>query len=55
MAAAMSNDSSSSFLPASAFAVDVAGRVRCLVVHPGNPPDLLRCRRDEPAFGELGR
>ncbi len=33
--------SSSSFLPASAFADEVAGRARCLVAHPGNPPHLL--------------
>lgn len=34
--------SSSSFLPASAFAADLPGRARCLVAHPGNPPTLLR-------------
>ncbi|MDO9407362.1 MAG: 3-hydroxyacyl-CoA dehydrogenase [Patulibacter sp.] len=33
--------SSSSFLPASAFADDLPGRARCLVAHPGNPPYLL--------------
>jgi L-gulonate 3-dehydrogenase len=33
--------SSSSFLPASAFAADVPGRARCLVAHPGNPPYLI--------------
>jgi 3-hydroxyacyl-CoA dehydrogenase len=34
--------SSSSALPASSFASDLAGRGRCLVAHPGNPPYLLR-------------
>ncbi len=34
--------SSSSFLPASAFAEALPGRARCLVAHPGNPPYLLR-------------
>jgi L-gulonate 3-dehydrogenase len=34
--------SSSSFLPASSFAEGLAGRARCLVAHPGNPPYLLR-------------
>ena len=34
--------SSSSFLPASAFAAGLPGRARCLVAHPGNPPTLLR-------------
>jgi 3-hydroxyacyl-CoA dehydrogenase/3-phenylpropionate/cinnamic acid dioxygenase small subunit len=33
--------SSSSALPASAFASGLAGRGRCLVAHPGNPPYLL--------------
>jgi 3-hydroxyacyl-CoA dehydrogenase len=33
--------SSSSFLPASAFAESLPGRQRCLVAHPGNPPYLL--------------
>lgn len=33
--------SSSSFLPASAFAAELPGRARCLVAHPGNPPHLL--------------
>lgn len=33
--------SSSSFLPASAFADEVPGRSRCLIAHPGNPPHLL--------------
>ncbi|MGH6929892.1 MAG: 3-hydroxyacyl-CoA dehydrogenase [Dongiaceae bacterium] len=41
--------SSSSFLPASAFACDLAGRARCLVVHPGNPPYLLRVAELVPA------
>lgn len=34
--------SSSSALPASRFASQLAGRARCLVAHPGNPPYLLR-------------
>ncbi len=33
--------SSSSFLPASAFAEELPGRGRCLIAHPGNPPYLL--------------
>lgn len=33
--------SSSSFLPASAFADGLPGSARCLVAHPGNPPYLL--------------
>jgi 3-hydroxyacyl-CoA dehydrogenase/3-phenylpropionate/cinnamic acid dioxygenase small subunit len=33
--------SSSSTIPCSAFAADLAGRTRCLVAHPGNPPFLL--------------
>lgn len=33
--------SSSSFLPASAFADGLPGRGRCLIAHPGNPPYLL--------------
>ena len=41
--------SSSSFLPASAFAAELAGRARCLVVHPGNPPYLLRVAELAPA------
>jgi 3-hydroxyacyl-CoA dehydrogenase len=41
--------SSSSFLPASAFAGELAGRTRCLVVHPGNPPYLLRVAELVPA------
>ena len=41
--------SSSSFLPASAFAADLPGRARCLVVHPGNPPYLLRVAELVPA------
>jgi len=41
--------SSSSFLPASRFAADVPGRGRCLVVHPGNPPYLLRVAEVVPA------
>lgn len=41
--------SSSSFLPASAFADELAGRARCLVVHPGNPPYLLRVAELVPA------
>jgi 3-hydroxyacyl-CoA dehydrogenase len=41
--------SSSSFLPASVIAGDLAGRARCLVVHPGNPPYLLRVAELVPA------
>jgi L-gulonate 3-dehydrogenase len=41
--------SSSSFLPASSFAGGLAGRARCLVVHPGNPPYLLRLAELAPA------
>ncbi len=41
--------SSSSFLPASAFAEHLPGRARCLVVHPGNPPYLLRVAELVPA------
>jgi L-gulonate 3-dehydrogenase len=41
--------SSSSFLPASAFAGELPGRARCLVVHPGNPPYLLRIAELVPA------
>ncbi len=41
--------SSSSFLPASRFAGDVKGRERCLVVHPGNPPYLIRVAEIVPA------
>ena len=41
--------SSSSFLPATAFASELAGRARCLVVHPGNPPYLLRLAEIVPA------
>ena len=33
--------SSSSAIVASAFAGDLPGRARCLVVHPGNPPHLI--------------
>lgn len=33
--------SSSSMIPPSRFASDLAGRGRCLVAHPGNPPYLL--------------
>ena len=33
--------SASSALTASAFAADLAGRERCLVAHPGNPPYLI--------------
>jgi 3-hydroxyacyl-CoA dehydrogenase len=47
--------SSSSFLSASAFAGDLAGRARCLVVHPGNPPYLLRVAELVPApFTDAG-
>lgn len=41
--------SSSSFMPASRFAADLPGRSRCLVVHPGNPPFLLRVAEVVPA------
>lgn len=41
--------SSSSFLPASRFAGEAEGRERCLVVHPGNPPYLLRVAEIVPA------
>ena len=41
--------SSSSFLPASAFAGTLPGRARCLVIHPGNPPYLLRVAELVPA------
>lgn len=41
--------SSSSFLPASTFAGELPGRARCLVVHPGNPPYLLRVAELVPA------
>ena len=41
--------SSSSFMPASRLAADLPGRARCLVVHPGNPPYLLRVAEVVPA------
>ena len=41
--------SSSSFLPASRFASGVPGRERCLVLHPINPPFLLRVVEVVPA------
>ena len=41
--------SSSSALPASSFAAELAGRGRCLVAHPGNPPYLLRVIEIVPA------
>ncbi len=41
--------SSSSAIPASAFAPEGEGRARCLVVHPGNPPFLLRVVEIVPA------
>lgn len=41
--------SSSSFMPASRFASDLPGRARILVVHPGNPPYLLRIAEVVPA------
>ena len=41
--------SSSSMMPASAFAGELAGRDRCLVVHPGNPPYLLPIAEVVPA------
>lgn len=47
--------SSSSFLPASMFAADLARRARCLVVHPANPPYLLRVAELVPApFTDAG-
>ncbi len=47
--------SSSSFLPASSFAGELPGRARCLVVHPGNPPYLLRIAELVPApFTDAG-
>ena len=46
--------SSSSFLPASSFAAGLAGRSRILVLHPANPPYLLRIVEIVPAtFTEL--
>jgi len=41
--------SASSAIPASDYAADVAGRSRCLVTHPGNPPFLLRVVEIVPA------
>lgn len=41
--------SSSSMMPASRFAAELAGRQRCLVVHPGNPPYLLPVAEVVPA------
>lgn len=41
--------SSSSFIPASAFAPAGKGRERCLVAHPANPPFLLRLVETVPA------
>lgn len=41
--------SSSSAIPCSSFASDLAGRSRCLVVHPGNPPHLLPIAEVVPA------
>lgn len=41
--------SSTSALPASRFAASLAGRGRCLVAHPGNPPYLLRVIEIVPA------
>ncbi len=41
--------SSSSFLPASQFAGELAGRHRVLVLHPANPPYLLRVAEVVPA------
>ncbi len=41
--------SSSSFLPASSFAGELTSRQRMLVVHPGNPPYLLRVVEVVPA------
>lgn len=41
--------SSSSAIPASHFAAELATRERCLVAHPGNPPTLLRVVEVVPA------
>lgn len=41
--------SASSAMPASEFASQLSGRRRCLVVHPGNPPFLLRVVEVVPA------
>jgi len=41
--------SATSAIPASRFAADLAGRERCLVAHPGNPPFLLRILELVPA------
>jgi L-gulonate 3-dehydrogenase len=41
--------SSSSFIPASRIAAGLRGQERCLVVHPGNPPYLLRVAEVVPA------
>jgi len=41
--------SSSSQLPASRWAEDLPGRSRCLVVHPGNPPHVIRVVEIVPA------
>lgn len=41
--------SATSAIPASRFAADLAGRGRCIVAHPGNPPFLLRILELVPA------
>lgn len=41
--------SSSSFIDASRMADDIPGRERCLVIHPGNPPYLIRVAEVIPA------
>lgn len=41
--------SASSAIPASQFAAELAGRHRCLVVHPGNPPTLIKVAEVVPA------
>jgi 3-hydroxyacyl-CoA dehydrogenase len=41
--------SSTSMIPCSRFAAELAGRSRCLVVHPGNPPYLLPIAELAPA------
>jgi 3-hydroxyacyl-CoA dehydrogenase len=41
--------SSTSMIPCSRFAAGLAGRARCLVVHPGNPPYLLPIAELAPA------
>jgi 3-hydroxyacyl-CoA dehydrogenase len=47
--------SASSAIPASQFASGLEGRSRCLVVHPGNPPTLIRVAEIVPADFTDGR